>query len=60
MTKNQATYIFRGVGKLADALGITRQAIYKWPNVLTDKQENQVIGAAMRLDLDLKIPESVE
>jgi hypothetical protein len=31
MKKSEAVSIFGGVRKLADALGITREAIYQWP-----------------------------
>ena len=60
MTKSQAKYIFHGTSHMAKALGITRQAIHKWNNELTEKQENMVIGAALRLGIDTKIPEGVK
>ncbi len=60
MTKSQAKYIFRGTEKLADALGLTRQAIHKWPKTLTEKQEKRVLGAASLMGVDVNIPEGIE
>lgn len=31
------------------ALGLTRGAIHNWPNELTTRQQDEVIGAAIRL-----------
>ena len=60
MTKKQAIYIFRNTKFLAKSLGLTVDAIYKWPEVLTDKQEKRVLGAAAMLKIDTHIPEGVE
>lgn len=53
MTKNQAVQMFGGVPALADALGITRQAIYQWPEVLDIERADRLIGAAVRLGIEL-------
>jgi len=60
MTKNQAKYIFHGTKHLAEALGITRQAISQWPDELPQKTEDLIIGAAVRLGLPTEIPEHVK
>jgi len=47
-TKKQAKAFFGSYSKLAKALGITRQAVNKWPARLTERQKNEVLGAAIR------------
>lgn len=49
MTKQEAVSIFGSVAAMKMALGITHQAIYKWPEVLTQRQADRVMGAAARL-----------
>ena len=49
MTKAQAIKLFGHRKELQDALGITRQALDQWPDKLTTKQADWVIGAAIRL-----------
>lgn len=51
MTKNDAANLFNGIPALALALGITRHAIYQWPDDLRQEQQDRVIGAAIRLGL---------
>jgi len=51
MTKKHALTLFGGQVKLAAALGISRQAILKWPVKLTQRQTDEVNGAAVRLGL---------
>lgn len=49
MTKKDAIRIFGGsVPRLAKALSVTRQAIYMWPDDLSQKRKDEVIGAALR------------
>lgn len=48
MTKLQAIQLFSSVRELACVLGVTRQAIYKWPDELSQEQVDRVIGAAHR------------
>lgn len=48
MTKKDAIDLFGSVQVLAAALGITRQAIYQWPNDLPQDQADRIRGAAMR------------
>jgi len=55
MTKNDAIGLFGTVKYLADALGVTRHAIYQWPDELTQDQEDRVVGAGVRLG---KLPET--
>lgn len=49
MKKDEAIAIFGSTRAMADALGVTRQAIYQWPDVLPQDQEDRVTGAAVRL-----------
>lgn len=49
MTKNEAINMFGSVAQLAEALGITRQAIYQWPNQLPKDQADRINGAALRV-----------
>jgi len=55
ITKKRAIEIFddgdskQAVANLASAIGVTRQAIYQWPEILPQKTTDQVIGAAIRL-----------
>lgn len=49
MKKNEAVEIFGSVRALANALGITKQAIYQWHFDLPQDQADRVIGAAIRL-----------
>ena len=51
MTKSEAIKIFGDVRKLAQALGITPQAVYLWEERLSERRENEIIGAAFRLGL---------
>jgi hypothetical protein len=51
MTKKQALKLFGGLKPMAEALGISRQAIDQWPDKLTTKQADWVSGAALRLGL---------
>jgi hypothetical protein len=51
MTKEQA---FRITGlsttqALATAIGVTRAAVWQWPDPLTYRQTNEVLGLAVRL-----------
>jgi len=48
MTKSEAIKIFSSVASLAGALGISRQAVYKWPNDLPQEQVDRIVGAAIR------------
>lgn len=49
MRKEDAIEIFGSPVDLAKALGVTRQAIYQWPDKLGMDQADRVIGAAVRL-----------
>lgn len=49
MTKKEAIAMFGTVIGLARALGITRAAIYQWPEELTQRQADEITGAALRL-----------
>ena len=49
MKKDSAIQIFGSGASLGRALGISRGAICCWPNNLTQRQQDEVIGAAIRL-----------
>ena len=51
MTKQEAINIFGSVRKLSETLGVTRHAVYMWPDNLTQKTIDQVTGAALRKGL---------
>ncbi len=49
MTKQEAFDLFGGrLTDLARALGITVQAVHQWPDPLTERQEHEVVGAAVK------------
>ena len=50
MEKKDAIKLFGGVGKLADALVVTRQTVHAWDDTLTVAQEDRVNGAYLRLN----------
>lgn len=48
LTKKQALEMFGGdVQRLATAMGTTRQAIYQWPDELSDRLTKSIVGAAV-------------
>ena len=49
MKKEDAIKLFGGVGKTAEALGMTRQGIHRWRDELTLQQSDQIRGAYMRI-----------
>ena len=49
MTKREAIKKFGSVTKLAKALGISRQAVYAWPEKLPQSTEDQIRGAIIRI-----------
>ncbi|WP_407059243.1 hypothetical protein ACJBUE_20240 (plasmid) [Ralstonia syzygii subsp. celebesensis] len=49
MTKKEAILIFGSGAALGRALGVTRSAIWQWPDQLDQKQADMVVGAAIRL-----------
>ena len=42
MTKNEAIKQFDGVRNLAEALGITREAVYQWPDRIPRLREYEI------------------
>lgn len=51
MKKQHAIALFGGQSKLAEALGITSQAISQWREELSTAQADRVTGAAVRLGI---------
>lgn len=49
MKKHLAIALFGSGAALGRALGVTRGAVHNWPNNLTQRQQDEVIGAALRL-----------
>ena len=50
MNKKTAISLFGSGAALGRALGISRTAIGFWPETLTIRQQDEVIGAAIRLN----------
>jgi hypothetical protein len=51
-TKQEAIQIFGGsMRAVGDALGISRQAVYQWPEELPQDTSDRLLGAAIRLNL---------
>ncbi len=50
MKKTIAIEIFGSGASLARAVGLTRGAVWLWPEDLTTRQQDEVIGAAIRLN----------
>jgi len=53
MKKEDAISIFGSVTQLAGAMGISRQAIYMWPEIITGAVQDRVLGAAVRNDVSV-------
>ena len=51
MTKSEAIKLFGSPLGIAEALEISRQAVYQWPEELPRSIEDRVIGAATRMGL---------
>jgi hypothetical protein len=49
MKKQTAIKIFGSATALARALQITKPAISQWPDVLSQRQADEILGAALRL-----------
>lgn len=50
MKREEAALFFGNLVLLGKALGITPSAISQWPETLTIRQQDEVIGAAIRLN----------
>jgi hypothetical protein len=48
MDKNTIIEIFGGIPSLARELGISQQAVYQWPDRLSERQEDRIIRLAWR------------
>ena len=57
MKKQEALDLFGGSAALADAIGITQQAIYEWPEVLPPRIADRVIAACVRTNRE--VPQSL-
>ena len=52
MNKKDAIKQFGSVINLAAALGISRQAVYLWPEQLGQRTQDEINGAALRLGIE--------
>ena len=50
MKREEAALFFGNLVLLGRALGISPSAISQWPEILTIRQQDEVIGAALRLN----------
>lgn len=55
MTKSEAIKMFGSTRKLANALGITPQAINQWAEELPERRENEIIGTAIKMGILKKV-----
>ena len=53
MIKTQVIRAFGTIRKTAEALGLTTQAVYAWPEKLPQSLEDKIIGAMHRLGMQL-------
>ena len=51
MTKTQVIRAFGTTRKTAEALGLTTQAVYAWPETLPQSLEDKIVGAMHRLGI---------
>ena len=51
MTKTDANKLFGNASRLAEALGVSHQAVSKWPEKLPQRRQDEINGAAFRLGL---------
>ena len=49
MQKQEAIKLFGSKRQMYEALGISRQTLFRWNNCLTQQQADQVRGAFMRV-----------
>jgi hypothetical protein len=56
MKKQDALWVFGGLAGTGQALGLTRQAVDKWPDELAQKHVDRVVGGAFRLGLEHRLP----
>jgi len=50
MQKSEAIKLFGSKRNLYEALGVSRQTLFRWNNCLTQQQADQVAGAFMRIN----------
>ena len=60
MDKQDAINMFGSVAAMAAALGITKNAIYMWPDPLPQHHIDRVVGAAIRLGKIVHAPMPAE
>ena len=53
MKKSEAIQRFNTAAQLARALGRVRQDIQQWPEELKYRQENEILGAMMRMRMEI-------
>jgi hypothetical protein len=54
MRKTTAVKMFGTSSRLAMVIGISKQCISAWPDVLNPRQSNEVIGAALRMGIPIQ------
>ena len=52
MEKKKVIELFDGVASLAEKMGVSRHAIYMWPDVLPQTVADRVVGVCMRNNID--------
>ena len=46
-TLDDVLELFGSVGRVANAVGVSRQAVYKWRQALPERRRHELIGAAV-------------
>ena len=54
MTKSDLIRTFGSIQGCAAVLGITRQAVHLWPDILKQWQEDMVVGCCKRLSIPVQ------
>ncbi|MBE7562231.1 hypothetical protein H7F10_04500 [Acidithiobacillus sp. HP-6] len=54
MKKATAVKMFGTASRLAKVIGISKACMSAWPDVLTPRQSNEVIGAALRMGIPIQ------
>ena len=60
MDKAHAIELFGTVGKVAEAVGVSSQAVSQWPDILPARLADRVVAAWARKHLAKRLPQAVQ